>query len=65
MLKSKKIIKDKGSYGGKRVNPKEIVRKATSNMNKKIMPMYDVAPETIFKKSWSKTRQWISTNIQF
>ena len=36
LLKSKRIIKDKGSDGGERLNPKEIIRKATSNMNKKL-----------------------------
>ena len=36
LLKSKIIIKDKGSDGGERLNPKEIIRKATSNMNKKL-----------------------------
>ena len=36
LLKSKRIIKDKGSDGGERLNPKEIIRRATSNMNKKL-----------------------------
>ena len=34
LLKSNRIIKDKGS-GSERLNPKEIITKATSNMNKK------------------------------
>ena len=47
LLRSKRIIKSRGD----RLKPNEIIRKATSNMNKKIMPMYDVAPETILSKS--------------
>ena len=48
LLKSKRTIKDKSSSSDERLNPKEIIRKATSNMNKKIMPMYNITPETIF-----------------
>ena len=47
MLKSKRIVKDRGD----RINPKEIIRNATTNMNKKIMPMYNIAPETILRNS--------------
>ena len=47
LLRSKRIIKDKGE----RIRPNEIIRKATQNLNKKVMPMYDIAPETVLNKS--------------
>ena len=47
LLKIKHIIKDKAE----RIRANEIIRKATQKLNKKVMPMYEIAPETILNKS--------------
>ena len=49
LLKSKRIIKDKG-VSGERLNPKGIIRKATSNMNKKLCQCMTLLVKQFLKK---------------
>ena len=46
-LKSKRILKDKSE----KIKANEIIRKVTFDLNRKIMSMYDITPETILNKS--------------
>ena len=48
LLKSKRFEKDKG---GKRIKPKDLIKQAAQNMNETISTKYELAPETIEKRS--------------
>ena len=47
LLRSKRLEKDRG----KRIKPNDLIRKAAQNMNETISTKYQLAPETIEKKS--------------
>ena len=46
LLKRKRFEKDKG----KRINPKDLIKKAAQAMNETISTKYELAPETIEKR---------------
>ena len=47
LLRSKRLEKDRG----KRIKPNDLIRKAAQNMNETISTKYQLAPETIEKRS--------------
>ena len=47
LLKSKRLEKDRG----KRIKPNNLIKKAAQNMNETISTKYQLAPETIEKRS--------------
>ena len=47
LLKRKRFEKDKG----KRINPNDLIKKAAQAMNKTISTKYELAPETVEKRS--------------
>ena len=47
LLKSKRLGKDRG----KRIKPNNLIKKAAQNMNETISTKYQLAPETIEKRS--------------
>ena len=49
LLKIKRFEKDKG----KRIKPSDLIKKAVQNMNETISTKYELAPETIEKRSFN------------
>ena len=47
LLENKRLEKDRG----KRIKPNDLIRKAAQNMNETISTKYQLAPETIEKRS--------------
>ena len=49
MLRSKRLEKERG----KRLKPNDLIKKAAQNMNQTISTKYQLAPETIEKRSFN------------